>query len=610
MRINGLTENFKTSFEVMREQLSLDRFDLEVTLAHADEMAVRIKDGKGVLCCSEVCQMNRLLSLLAQSYRGGDLEITQTPRFKTLSLMLDISYGGPLTVEALKEYFRYLAAMGYNQVLFYAEDMYEMPEKYPHFGYMRGRYSTAELRELDDYAYAIGIEIVPCIQTLGHMRHYLKWGEARPYRENYDVLLPDDETTYGLIRDMLIAASKPFRSRRIHVGLDETEGLGLGRSIGKRGYQDPLDLFLKHAQGVAQICEELGLRPQMWNDMVFCYCSEKHRKYDPNVRLSQKVLEGIPKNMDLVYWNYEDETCGKFMIEKNREIGNPVIFAGGVWIFGGALPDNAFSAYFHERALADCKEMGVEEVCHTVWSYGTTVYQTSLLETARFSEHAYEGNADKLRERFEFVTGASFDAFYDMSNLHAQYKEGVIDYDAISYDERFFGDKLMWQDVMLGIFDAKLYEEPRAEHYRMMAEEYCAFAEQNGKWQWLYRYCYEIFNFLSIKCYIAERIAPAYKAGDRETLRLLATEQLPALEVATLSLAEAHDYHKETYLRPFGREENDHMYGTVLMRTRYAVRRLNAYLDGKIDSLPELAEPRLVEDANAWGWNFDRLNKF
>ncbi|MBR3895334.1 MAG: family 20 glycosylhydrolase [Clostridia bacterium] len=610
MRIEGLQGNFKTSFDVMREQLSLDGIDLELTFEIADEMSVRVKDGKGVLRCAEVSQMNRLLALVAQSAPSKDLEIVQTPRFRTLSLMLDVSFGGPLKLGAIKEYFRYLAAMGYNQVLFYVEDMYEMPEKYAHFGYMRGRYSIAELRELDDYAYGIGIEIVPCMQTLGHMRHYLKWDEARPYKENADVLLPDDETTYGLIRDMLVAASKPFRSKRIHVGLDETEGLGVGRSLRKRGYREPLDVFLKHAGRVAQLCDELGLRPQMWNDMVFCYCSEKHRKYDPNTRLSQKVLEGIPKNMDLVYWNYEDEKCGKFMIEKNREIGNPVIFAGGVWIFGGALPDNAFSEYFHERALADCKEMGVEEVCLTVWSYGTTVYQTSLLEAARFAEHAYEGSADKLRERFEGFTGASFEAFYDMSNLHAQYKEGEIDYNAISYDERFFGDKLMWQDIMLGIFDAKLYEEPRAEHYRRMADEYRDFAAQGGKWQWLYQYCYEIFNYLSIKCFIAERIAPAYKAGDRETLRLLATEQLPALEEAILALAEAHDFHKETYLRPFGREENDRMYGTVLMRTRYAVRRLNAWLDGKIESLPELAEPRLSEPANAWGWDFDGLTKF
>ncbi len=610
MRIEGLQGCFQTSFEVMREHLSLDRLDLELSFERSDEMAVTVKDGRGVLRCAEVCQMNRLLGLLAQSWRGEDLEIRQKAGFKTLSLMLDVSFGAPPTTEALREYFRYLASMGYNQVLFYIEDMYEMPEQYAHFGYMRGRYSTAELRELDDYAYGIGIEIVPCMQTLGHMRHYLKWEEARPYRENYDVLLPDDEKTYGLIRDMLIAASKPFRSRRIHVGLDETEGLGLGRSIGKRGYRDPLDVFLKHARRVAEICEELGLRPQMWNDMVFCYCSEKHAKYDPNIRLSQKVLEGIPKNMDLVYWNYEDEKCGKFMIEKNREIGNPVIFAGGVWIFGGALPDNAFSAYFHERALADCKEMGVEEICLTVWSYGTTVYQTSLLEAARFAEHAYEGSADRLRARFEGFTGASFDAFYDMSNLHAQYKEGVIDYDAISYDERFFGDKLMWQDVMLGIFDAKLYEEPRAAHYRMMADEYRAHADKNDKWRWLYQYCYEIFNYLSIKCFIAERLAPAYKAGDRETLRMLAAEQLPALEAAILSLAEAHDFHKDHYLRPFGREENDRMYGTVLMRTRYAIRRLNAYLDGRVESIPELAEPRLRESANAWGWNFDRLNRF
>ena len=553
--------------------------------------------------------MNRLLGLFAQSYQEGDFEIRQTPKFKTLSLMLDVSRGSAPTLDALKEYCRYLATMGYNQLLLYIEDMYEMPQEYKHFGYMRGRYSTEELRALDDYAYGIGIEIVPCMQTLGHMEHYLKWGEANAYRENDSVLLPGNEKTYQLIRDMLIAASKPFRSKRIHVGLDETMGLGVGRSLRKAPYRDPLDVFLDHVNRVAEICEELGLRPQMWNDMVFCYCSPKHRKYDADTVLSDKVLDRMPKNMDLVYWNYEDETCGKQMIEKNQSIGNPVIFAGGVWIFGGALPDNVWSERFHERALADCKEMGVEEVCLTVWSYATSIYQTSLLEAARYAEHAYQGSADKLRERFEFVTGASYGAFYDMSNLHAQYKEGVINYDAMPYDERFYGDKLMWQDIMLGIFDEKLFREPRAAHYGRMAEEYRAYAGQGGKWGWLYEYCYRIFAYLQIKCSIAEKLAPAYKAGDRETLRRLTEESLPSLETALLALADAHTVHQERYLRPFGAQETDRMYGTMLMRIRYAVRRIKAYLDGSSESLPELAEPRHDEGANAWGWSFKELMK-
>lgn len=610
MKINGLKGNFKTSYEVMREQLSLDSIDLKVSFEKSPEMTVGVKDGAGYIRCSEVHHFNRLLALLAQYYKGEDFEIKEKPSFKTLSIMIDISFRGPISLDGLKEYFRYLATMGYNQIWFYAEDMYEMPEKYSHFGYMRGRYSAEELRELDDYAYGIGIEIVPCIQTLGHMQHYLRWRETAAFRENGSVLLPGEEKTYDFIRDMLTAVSNIFRSRRVHVGLDETAGLGLGKTLNRDGYRDPLDIFLEHTNRVAEICKELGLRPMMWNDMVFCYCSKHHEKYAPDTVLSEKVLKGMPKNMELVYWNYEDENCGRFMIEKNREIGNPVIFAGGVWIFGGALPDNVWSEYFHERAIADCKATGVEEICMTVWSYGTTIYQTSLLEAARYAELTYEDTSALLPERFEFVTGASYDGFYDMSNLHAQYKEGVIDYNSMKYDERFYGNKLMWQDTMLGLFDEKLFREPRAEHYKLMMEEYAELVARQDEWCWLYEYCYSIFKVLYHKCYVAERLVPAYKAGDKATLRTLAEEKLPALELAWLELSDAHMVHKDLFMRPFGTEINDRMYGTMVMRTRYAMHRLGDYLAGRVDNLPELEEPRYDEGAAAWGWGFDNLTAF
>ena len=62
--------------------------------------------------------------------------------------------------------------MGLNAVCLYTEDTYEVPNE-PFFGYLRGRYETSELKELDDYAADFGIEMFPCIQTLGHMEQVL-----------------------------------------------------------------------------------------------------------------------------------------------------------------------------------------------------------------------------------------------------------------------------------------------------------------------------------------------------------------------------------------------------------------------------------------------------
>jgi hypothetical protein len=66
-------------------------------------------------------------------------------------------------------------------------------------------------------------------------------------------------------------------------------------------------------------------------------------------------------------------------------------------------------------------------------------------------------------------------------------------------------------------------------------------------------------------------------------------------------------YHKDNYLRPFGGEEMDNIYGTHIMRTKSAIRRLGYYLSGQVDSLPELMEERFDEGASAWGWGFGNL---
>ena len=70
-----------------------------------------------------------------------------------------------------------MALMGYTQLMMYTEDTYTVDTQ-PFFGYLRGRYSVQELQQLDRFAQRLGIELVPCIQTLGHMERFLHWQKA------------------------------------------------------------------------------------------------------------------------------------------------------------------------------------------------------------------------------------------------------------------------------------------------------------------------------------------------------------------------------------------------------------------------------------------------
>lgn len=69
-------------------------------------------------------------------------------KFRSLGVMLDCSRDAVYSAETLKRYFGLLHKMGYTYVQLYTEDVYELGGE-PYFGYLRGRYSKQELKELD-----------------------------------------------------------------------------------------------------------------------------------------------------------------------------------------------------------------------------------------------------------------------------------------------------------------------------------------------------------------------------------------------------------------------------------------------------------------------------
>ena len=84
---------------------------------------------------------------------------------KRLGALIDCSRNCVYTVDALKKFIDILADIGYDYLQLYTEDTFDIGD--PRFGYLRGRYNVAEIKELDGYASARGIELIPFIQTLG-----------------------------------------------------------------------------------------------------------------------------------------------------------------------------------------------------------------------------------------------------------------------------------------------------------------------------------------------------------------------------------------------------------------------------------------------------------
>lgn len=149
-------------------------------------------------------------SVLRTLYRK-ETKMNETP-FRRMGTMLDCSRNAVMNVNSLKKWIDICAKIGFNTVLLYTEDTYEIPEE-PYFGYLRGRYSQAEIKEVDAFAKERGVELIPCIQTLAHVNGIVRWPAFAPIIDTADILLGTDVHNDTLANPHEI---KAFGSRRIY----------------------------------------------------------------------------------------------------------------------------------------------------------------------------------------------------------------------------------------------------------------------------------------------------------------------------------------------------------------------------------------------------------
>jgi len=521
-------------------------------------------------------------------------------------VMLDTSNYHIITVNGMKKMLDYLAVMGYNMAMLYTEDTVKL-EGRPYFGYLRGRYSPEELREIDDYAFEYGIEMIPCLECYGHMQKYLLWGEAAAIKDTADVLLAREPKTFEFLDQLISAVSSCCRSKRIHIGMDEAHSMGKGKFLEKHGLVDKNIIFDEFMEQLCAITRKHGLTPMMWSDMYFRNNSARNWYYDVSVVIPESTKKRIPEDVELVFWHYgEEPECDNEMLRKHKELDRNVIFAAGTWCWSGHFPETNYAYETVKFSLDACRKNDVREMMTTIWSKGDSDWFSNLLVLSFTAEMCYDKNADmdKLRARFESVTGGNFDAFWDMSLYHNYFDNPDEFAGGYNYGNRFFGQACFWQDILSGKYDALLYKRPMSAHYRAAAEKYSAY--RGGKWEYLYRYVNSTLEYLAVKCEIAENIAPAYKAGDKNTLKRIADELLPKL----VELAErTHEAHRDAWLRD-NKTSNlaavDIRYAGVAARAKTASMLLNQYLAGEIDAIEELAEERLEIGISGF-MNYNRI---
>lgn len=569
--------------------------NLRVERVEEATLEVRREGHAGTIRYRERAHFFRGLGLFVEASAAREtFQITETPRFTMNGPMLDVSQGNAVpTVATIRRLLRRMALMGLDTLMLYAEDSYEVAEQ-PYFGYMRGRYSQDDLRAIDDYAHSLGIEQVPCIQTLSHLRDVLKWNAYADVRDDDETLLVGAERTYEVIEQLIVAASAPVRTKRIHIGMDEAWHLGLGHYLEQNGYQSTFEIMNQHLARVMEIVRRHGLRPMIWSDMYFRAGSRTGDYYDLACEIPQSVIDDVPDGVQLVYWDYyhADEAFYADWIRRHRAFGAPPVFAGGVWTWNQVAVNYGWTFTTTNAALAACKREGVTEVLATIWGDDGTEcdLEAAMLGLQLFAEHGFAETVgeDRLARRFAACTGGDADDFRAIGLLDEP--PGVpAGNPGTANPSRY----LLWQNVLLGMFDDIVRAHDPGNHYARLEARMSEAAGRNGEFAPMFRFYAGIASVLALKADLGVRLVDAYRAGDRDAVRDLAEATIPEVRARVSRLREAHRARWHALHQPFGWEVIDARYGGLLMALDTARSRAVAWLDGAIDAIPELEAPRL-----------------
>ena len=151
-----------------------------------------------------------------------------------------------------------------------------------------------ELQTLQDCAAEEEIDLIPLIQTCGHLAHLLQQPQLSHIREDADVfdqLCPTNPDALAFVKELIdLYVEKNPRARYLHIGGDETRQLGncpaCAAYVKEHGKGGLYTHFMN--QVIDYVCEK-GLTPLVYDDMVCAH---------------PEAMQDLDRRAVLVYWDY------------------------------------------------------------------------------------------------------------------------------------------------------------------------------------------------------------------------------------------------------------------------------------------------------------------
>ncbi len=229
------------------------------------------------------------------------VSIRDWPTFTQRGVMLDISRDRVPTMPALFNLIDDLAALKINQFQLYTEHTFAFP-KHETVWRLASPITPEETLLLDAYCRERHMQLVPNLNSLGHMERWLKHTQYRHLAETPDgfespwgewrsasTLNPLNPDSLTFMTDLYDAFLPHFTSGLFNVGCDEPWELGQGHSkeaVAQRGGR----VYLEWAQALHREVTARGRQMMLWGDIIVHY---------------PDLVPELPRDLIVLDWGYE-----------------------------------------------------------------------------------------------------------------------------------------------------------------------------------------------------------------------------------------------------------------------------------------------------------------
>lgn len=497
-----------------------------------------------------------------------------TPVVEELGFMLDCSRNAVPKPEMVKRLICLLVLAGYNYLELYTEETYELPDE-PYFGYKRGRYSAEELKDIIVFGEIFGLEMVPCIQTLAHLKNLANWKPYFDHMDIDDILLVGDERTYALIRKCLRFCKDTFHTNRINIGGDEAFHLGRGKYIDVNGYKDKNDIYLDHMQKVFELCKEEGLCPEFWADGLLDEDMPRER--------AKSLFDGTQVPITWGYQDTEGEEVRDGLAQLKMYSEHPK-YAGACWKWFGYAPFNAYSEKAMDVTLQVAIEAKVKDILMTTWGdNGNECSVFAIIPSMWYAtQKLFLCDADISRVLMQ-LTGYTSEEWKITDKLNTV----MPDLDKRSNAAKY----LLHNDFLIGLLDYNIPDHA-GEIYRGLLPEFSRLAMRNSSFAYIFKSYEALCRVLIRKSTYSRRLYRAYQQQDKVLLASMVEE----LREIKTELQAFYDAYREFWLQDykgFGFEVMDVRIGGLLARIQTVTVVLRDYLAGRTEHIYELEEERI-----------------